>query len=240
MDKSKEKFKVRLGLFVIVGMLLFVAAIFVIGRQKNLFDPVFKVTATFYNVSGLQVGNNVRFAGINVGTVDNIEILNDSMVVVDMVIKTSVQKFIKRDSEVGIGSEGIIGDKLLVISAGSVDAPVARDGERLASTEPIETDAIMASLEVTALNAELISADLADIVGNINSGKGILGKLITDTTMARDITKTIDNLESTSEGLEQNMEAAKESILLRGYFKRKQREREQKKALQEEQLNEKK
>lgn len=227
MDTHKEKFKIRLGLFAMGGLVLFVLTIFVIGRQKNLFDPVFKVSTTFYNVSGLQVGNNVRFAGINVGTVDKIDILNDSMVLVELMVKTSVQKFIKKDAEVGIGSEGIIGDRLLIISQGSATSPIVKDGDYLASSEPVETDAIMASLENTAINAEIMSYDLAEIVANINSSKGILGKLINDSTMAKDLSKTMNNLESSSQGLEENMEAVKGSILFRNYFKRKKKEQEE-------------
>lgn len=229
MDTNKENFKIRLGFFVVGGLALFVIAIFIIGKQKNLFDPVITVSTTFYNVSGLQVGNNVRFSGINVGTVDKIEIINDSMVKVDILVKKSVQEFIKTDSEVGIGSEGIIGDRLLTISRGGARSRVVRDGDVLSSSEPIETDAIVASLEVTALNAELISYDLAEIIGDINSGRGTLGRLIQDTTMARNLSETMDNLESSSEDLEQNMEAVKGSILFRNYFKRKQKEAKKKK-----------
>ncbi len=228
MDTHKEKFKIRLGLFVLIGLLLFVLAVFIIGKQKNLFDPVFKVTATFYNVSGLQVGNTVRFSGINVGTVDNIAIINDSTVRVDMLIRQNVQKFIKSDSEVGIGSEGIIGDRILVLSQGSSDSPTIEDGEEIASTEPVETDAIIQSLEVTAVNAELISSELADILENINSGKGTLGRLIHDDRIADNLSKTMDNLKTSSQGLEENMEAAKSNILLRGYFKKKEREERKK------------
>ena len=76
MESHSQKFKVRLGLFVAGGLALFVLAIFIIGRQKNLFNPVFKLTSSFYNISGLQVGNNVRFSGINVGTVDAITIIS--------------------------------------------------------------------------------------------------------------------------------------------------------------------
>ena len=86
MDSHTQKFKVRLGLFVAGGLALFVLAVFIIGKQKNLFNPVFKLTATFYNVGGLQVGNNIRFSGINVGTIDNIFIINDSTVRVDMLV----------------------------------------------------------------------------------------------------------------------------------------------------------
>lgn len=227
MEKNKEKFKIRLGLFAIGGLLLFVAAIFVIGRQKNMFDPVFTINATFYNVSGLQVGNNVRFAGINVGTVNEITIINDSMVAVEILVKTSVQSFIKTDSEVAIGSEGIIGDRLLIISQGGANSPIVKEGDYLSSSEPVETDAIISSLEVTALNAELMSYDLAEIVANINSGKGILGKLINDSTMAKDLSKTMDNLESSTKGLDQNMEAVKGSILFRNYFRKKAKRAEE-------------
>jgi len=228
MTANKESFKIKVGLFVLIGLFLFVLAIFIIGKQKSLFDPVFKITTTFYNVSGLQVGNNVRFSGINVGTVDKIIIINDSTVRVDMYIKKDVQKFIKTDSEVGIGSEGIIGDRLLIITQGSTEASVIKHGQELYSSEPVETDAIIASLEVTALNAEILSAELANFMTGINSGKGTFGRLFKDTTMAENLSKTMSNLETSSQALEENMNAAKESILLRGYFKRKKEERKRK------------
>ena len=91
METHSEKFKVRLGIFVAGGLMLFVFAIFIIGKQKNLFNPVYTLNSTFYNVSGLQVGNNIRFAGINVGTVDNIFIINDSTVKVTMMIRKDVR-----------------------------------------------------------------------------------------------------------------------------------------------------
>ena len=63
METHTPKFKFRLGLFIAGGLMLFVVLIFIIGRQKNLFNPVFKLNTTFYNVSGLEVGNNIRFSG---------------------------------------------------------------------------------------------------------------------------------------------------------------------------------
>ncbi len=85
--RTHKKFKVRLGLFIIGGLMIFVIAIFIIGKQENLFDPVFKITTTFNNVSGLETGSNIRFSGITVGTVDDIRIINDTTVRVDMLIK---------------------------------------------------------------------------------------------------------------------------------------------------------
>jgi phospholipid/cholesterol/gamma-HCH transport system substrate-binding protein len=223
METYTQKFKLRLGLFIAGGIALFVLAIFIIGKQKNLFNPVFRLTTTFNNVSGLQVGNNIRFSGINVGTVDNITIINDSAVKVIMLIKKDVGKFIKSDCEVAIGSEGLIGDKLLIITQGSSDGSIAREGEQLNSKEPVETDAILASLQVTADNAAIISYQLAAIFTKVNSGTGTLGRLIRDSTIATNLNQTMVNLKNSSKGLDENMNAAKENFLLKGYFKRKER-----------------
>ena len=240
MDTHSPKFKVRLGLFVAGGLALFVLAIFIIGKQKNLFNPVFKLTTTFYNVSGLQVGNNIRFSGINVGTVDNISIVNDSTVKVELLVRKEVKQFIKSDCVIAIGSEGLIGDRLLIISQGSTGAQLAREGEELASVEPIETDAIMASVQVTAANAEIITEQLAAIMVKINSGDGTLGRLIQDTTIARNIDQTIINLKQSSKGLDENMEAAKHNFLFKGYFNKKAKAAEKKRNDAEQKADEKK
>jgi len=229
MDTHSQKFKIRLGLFVAGGLTLFVIAVFIIGKQKNLFNPVFKITSTFHNVGGLQIGNNVRFSGINVGTVDNIVIINDSTVRTDLIVKAEVRQFIKSDCSVAIGSEGVIGDKLITISQGSANAPLVKEGQRLVSIEPVETDAIMASLRVTAGNAEVITQQLAEIMTKINSGGGTLGRLIQDKTLAENLNNTVLNLKKSSKSLDENMTAAKHNFLFKGYFDRKAKKEAQKK-----------
>lgn len=223
METHSQNFKIRLGLFVAGGIALFVIAIFIIGKQKNLFNPVYSLTTTFYNVSGLQVGNKVRFSGIDVGTVDNIQIINDSTVKVNLFIRKEVQQYIKTNSEVAIASEGLIGDKMLQITQGTHNASFAKDGQYLKSLEPVEIDAIMASLQSTVDNAEIISDELSDIMININSGEGTLGRLIKDTVIAENLNQTMVNLKRSTKGLDENMKAAQENFLLRGYFKRKER-----------------
>ncbi len=212
METHTQKFKIRLGLFIIGGVMLFAIAIFLIGKQQNLFNPVFKVHADFYNVSGLRVGNNVRFSGINVGTVDNIKIINDSTVRVEMMIRRSVQPFIKTDSEAGIGSEGIIGDRVVIITQGTNEATMVNSGQRLDAKEPVETDAIMVSLQASATNAEVIAKQLAEIMVNINNGKGTLGMLIKDSTIADNISQTIENFKKSSEGLDETIGTTKENV----------------------------
>lgn len=212
MESHSQKFKVRLGLFITGGFLIFVLAIFIIGKQKNMFNPVFKVTATFLNVSGLQVGNNIRFSGINVGTVDNITIVNDSTVRVDLLIRQEIKKFIKSDSKVSIGSEGLIGDRLINITQGSENAKGVIKNQELQSIEPVETDAIIASLKVTVAHTEVITKELADMMLKINTGKGTLGRLLHDSIIAQNISKSIVNFENTSEKLDETIVETKNSL----------------------------
>jgi len=200
MNTHSQNFKVRLGLFVIGGLAIFVLAIFIIGKQKNLFNPVFKLTTTFYNVSGLQVGNNIRFSGINVGTVNGIKIINDSTVRVEMIVRKEIKQFIKSDSEVAIGSEGLIGDRLLIITQGSLRSSEVREDQELVSSEPVEMDDIIVSLKVTAENVEVVTAQLAQTMLTINRGEGTLGKLLQDSTIAQNIDQTIANFKKAPKG----------------------------------------
>jgi phospholipid/cholesterol/gamma-HCH transport system substrate-binding protein len=122
-----------------------------------------------------------------------------------------------------IGSEGIIGARVLIITQGSAETKSVKSGQFLTSIEPVETDAIISSLNITAQNAEVISGQLIEILYDINQGNGTLGMLIQDSTMAESLNKTMNNLQKSSKGLKENMEAAKSNFLLRGYFRKKEK-----------------
>lgn len=212
MNNLTPAFKARLGVFIAVGLAIFMLVIFFIGKQQNLFNPVFKVTTNFQNVSGLLVGNNIRYSGINVGIVDNIIIINDSTVQVDMLIRRNVQQFIKSDSQAGISSDGLIGDRVLIITQGSYKAPTVQDGAHILSKEPIETDMVMASLQKSAANAEIITKQLSQIMINVNSGEGTLGRMIQDTTIAENFAQTIQNFKKSSEGFDETINVTKQNV----------------------------
>lgn len=226
MKTANNAYKIKLGIFVTIGILILFTIIFFIGSNQNLFSSKFKIYTNFNNVSGLQVGGEVRFSGISIGTIENIAIINDSTVNVTAILDNDVKKFIKKDSKASISSEGVIGDKILVISQGSSDSPEVADGSSIKSDEPVEFDAILSSIQVTAQNAEIITEEMAIMLIGINEGEGTLGKLLTDEGVAEDLEATMENLKQGSEGLEQNMEAAKNNFLLRGYFRKKEREKE--------------
>lgn len=226
MKTTTNAYKIKLGIFVSLGFLILFTIIFFIGSNQNLFSSKFKVHSNFRNVSGLKVGGQVRFSGISVGTIESITIVNDSTVNVVAMLNNEVKKFIKEDSNASITSEGVIGDKLLMISQGTSNSPEIKDGSLLKSVEPVEFDNILSSIQVTAENAEIITDELAMMLIGINEGEGTLGRLLNDESVAQDMEQTMENLRKGTKGLEQNMEAAKNNFLLRGYFKKKEREKE--------------
>ncbi|HTB51820.1 MAG TPA: MlaD family protein [Ferruginibacter sp.] len=196
--KKEGNYKWKLGMFVTIGLLLFIVTIYLVGKQKNLFGSTFKLKTVFRSVSGLQEGNNVRFDGINIGTIDNIQIMSDTAVLVDMVVQKDVQRFIKKDATASIGSDGLMGDKVLVIGPGTATQPAIEENAVLNSQDPINMEEIMASLSGTATNAKLITDQLTLFTYKMNNNNGILHKLMGDQDFANDLKSTMSNLQASS------------------------------------------
>ena len=233
MDKQSG-YTWKLGMFVTIGLLLFILAIYFIGKQKNLFGSTFNITSQFKTVSGLEVGNNVRFSGINIGTIEEIKLVNDSSVVVSMVIKDEVREFIKTDARASIGSDGLMGDKVLTISPGVKSTKPVENNGKIASVNGIEMNDIMKSVKKSVDNAGVITEELAIFSHSMNNGNGALARLVRDDKMANSVSNTLNNLESGTKGFSENMEAAKSNFLFKGYFKKKEKEKEKKQEEQKE------
>lgn len=231
--KKEAVSKWKVGLFTLIGSGVLLFGLFFIGNQRNLFSSVTRVHAVFANVVGLKVGSNVRFGGITVGTVENIQLTTDTSVNVVMAIQSNIKKFIKNDAYVSIGSDGLMGEKVIVISPGPTSRQEIREGNELTSNQPVEMDSILARLKISVDNAAVFTGELSKIVYNINHGNGALSRFIGDTIFANNISKTMNNLKSSSKGLDENMEAVKHNFLLRGYFKKKKKEADNLKKEQE-------
>jgi len=227
MENSKAS-KVKLGVFVTLGIALFIVGIYFIGQKQRLFSSTFRIKAIYKDINGLQVGNNVRFAGIDVGTVDNIEIINDTSVQVDVLIDKDVKKFIKKDAVASIGSEGLMGNKLVNLSSGTPAQPIIENNDFIKTIDGNNIEQILSSVKIVADNAAVITGDLAEVINNVKNGNGSIGKLFMDSTMAGDLSSTMSNLKSGTKGLDENMEAAKHNFLLKGYFNKKEKEEEKK------------
>jgi len=246
---KESGFTWKLGMFVITGLALLVITVYYVGKQKNIFGSTFHLNAKFKSVSGLKVGNNIRFSGINIGTVDEIDLITDTSVLVSLIIRSKYKSFIKTDALASIGSDGLMGDKMLTISPGISGSDPVKDNDIILSKNAIEMDDMMSSVKASVDNAEIITAQLAAFSYKMNNGNGALSKLISDEGFSNSLKGTINNLQTSSgefakitkkinkgaidstliniqgatKGLNENMEAVQHNILLRGFFKKKKR-----------------
>ncbi|MCX6181690.1 MAG: MlaD family protein [Bacteroidetes bacterium] len=227
MEKSSA-YKLKLGIFVTVIIAVLIVGIYFIGDRKQLFNNTFRVSGIFKDINGLQVGNNVRFSGINVGIIEDIEQISDSTVQVSMLIDEDSRKFMKKNAKAIIGSDGLMGSKILIITAGKVGEKSLENNDFIETRQPINMDEIFAKLKITGDNAASITGDLAAIMENIRSGKGTIGKLFMDTTFAENLDKTLINIKQGSKGFKKNMDAASQNVFLKGFMNKKDEKKEKK------------
>ncbi|MEO6903217.1 MAG: MlaD family protein [Bacteroidia bacterium] len=188
----------RLGLVILIATTLLVAALYFIGSKQNLFGSTFRISAQFRNVNGLMKGNNVRVGGINVGTVESVEIVSDSAVNVVMVIKADVQQFIKKGALAIVGTDGLMGNKLININSINDSSPAVKDGDILQTLRPVEMDEMMSTLSVTNENMRDITNNFKSISEKLNS-KNNLWNLLLDTVLSHNVKSSVVNLKLMSD-----------------------------------------
>ena len=200
--------KIRLGIFISIGIVVFIAAIYFIGEKQQLFRSTFRLSGVFKDVAGLQAGNNVRLSGINVGTIENISIISDTSVRVEILVDESIRKFIKKDAIAIIGSEGLMGNKTLIINPGTGGKKGIENNDVIQTVPPVNMDDIMLSLQTTIDNTSNITSDLSTITNNVQSGKGTIGRLIMDKSWRENFDSTFANLKEGSAGFKTLMDKA--------------------------------
>jgi len=210
--KKETTNKLKLGIFISLGITMFILAIYLVGERHQLFRHTFHLSGVFRDVSGLQAGNNVRLSGINVGTVNNITIISDTSVRVDILIDESTRKFITKDAVAGIGSEGLMGNRVIIINPGMGGKKEIENNDTVQTVQPTDMDAIVASLKTTIENSSNITSALAKITNSIQSGKGTVGRLLMDQSLARNFDSSIVNLKLGSEGLKNLMDSTKNNF----------------------------
>jgi phospholipid/cholesterol/gamma-HCH transport system substrate-binding protein len=187
MKTNMNKRGIVVGIFIVLGLAIFIAGVLTLGGQKKTFEKKVSVKAVFKDVGGLQVGNNVWFSGVKIGTVKKMSFTRDSKVEVVMSIETKAQQYIKKDAMAKISSEGFIGNKIVVIYGGSMQSAAIAENDALAVENGLSTDEIMATFQENNKN-------LLDITGNIKlisrkmlDGEGSIGKLLSDETLVNDL-----------------------------------------------------
>jgi len=192
--KKTAKEKLELGVFVIIGLLIFIVSIYFIGQRQNIFAKTFSISTNFNNVNGLINGNNVRYSGINVGTVKAITMINDSTINVVMVIEEKMINHIKKDAIATIGTDGLVGNMIVNIIPGDGINGLISSGDVIKSYTKIGTSDMLNTLSVTNENAALLTAKLLKIADAMADSKGTFGMLINDTIVSTNLKQTVKQL----------------------------------------------
>ncbi|GAA4280982.1 hypothetical protein GCM10022260_14030 [Gaetbulibacter aestuarii] len=159
-----------------------------------MFVKTFSISANFNNVNGLMKGNNVRYSGINIGTVKDIVMINDSTINVLMVIEDKMVTHIRKDAIATIGTDGLVGNMIVNIVPGKGDAELIASGDTIESYTKIGTGEMLSTLNVTNENAALLTAKLLNIADAMADSKGTFGMLINDTLVAQNLKQTVNQL----------------------------------------------
>ncbi len=197
MEKEPNK-NIKLGFFVVAGTAFLIIAMYFIGAKQNLFSNTFRIYVSFHNVDGLQAGNNVRFAGIDVGTVEKVDIQSDSSVQVALIIEDEYKSYIKKNALASIGTDGLMGNKLVNINSSHEPSLSVEEGDVLASVHPIETDEMLRTLNKTNNDVSTIARNLRIITERVNNSN-TLWSILTDPAVAENVKNAIVSIKLTGE-----------------------------------------
>lgn len=193
MENKEIKQNIKLGIFVLVGLLLFLISIFYISSENNIFNPTFSVLAVFKNVEGLKRGDNVWLSGVKVGTVRGVHIVSEGSVIVELSLQEDQSRFIKTDATAFVGTDGLVGNKIVVIRPGNAAVPIS-DADTINSISPADTQDILNLAREVGQNTRAITEDLREVIENINKGKGVVGELLSEGELAADLREAISSL----------------------------------------------
>ncbi len=195
MDRTVRK-NILLGLFVLIGLILFIVGIFLVGAKNEMFIKTFPISARFTNATGLKVGSNVRYNGVKVGIVKSVKLINDTMVQVDLQIEENKRGFIHNTAIASIVSDGLMGDKLVNIISGKTEGVPLKNNEYVMVQNPLKTDEMLQTLNKTNDNIRVITDNLKSLTTDIVSGNGAAQSLYKDTVMANNLKKSFSNLDA--------------------------------------------
>lgn len=192
-----NKRPVIVGIFILLGLAILIITIFTLGGQKKTFVKSITIHAVFNDVSGLLTGGNIWFSGVKVGTVKKISFYGQSQVLVTMSIEKMAEAHIHKGAKARIGSDGLIGNKIIIIYGGEANAPQVGKEEFLLVEKSFSTDDMIATLQANNENILAITAAFKSISKKIDSGKGTLSILLNNGAMANKLNHTVTNLEVT-------------------------------------------
>ncbi len=198
MQTTETKRNVAVGLFIFLGLLIFIVGIFVLGGQQKSFVKSLRINAVFNDVGGLKPGNNVWFSGVKIGTVKTIKFFGSSQVEVSMSIEESAQHYIRKDASAKLSSDGLIGNKIIVLLGGNPKTAEIENGDILHVQKDFSTDDIMKTFQENNENLIGITSNFKKLSADMVKGKGTAGALLADSTLANSFRAIVMNLQKTT------------------------------------------
>lgn len=180
----------KLGAMVLAGLIFLVMMLYIIGKNQNIFGSSTSVVAVFEHVNGLVPGNDVRFQGMNVGTVKSVEMLNDSTIHVTIYVLNSMRPYIRKNAVTTINTDGLMGNKIIQIVPQPGEAPPIEEGDMLYAQPGVDPDKIFKALDLTSGQIAKTSENLFEITERLKQSEGIW-KLLGDTTITQELKSTL-------------------------------------------------
>jgi phospholipid/cholesterol/gamma-HCH transport system substrate-binding protein len=198
MSESSSKRTVYVGLFIFTGMIFLLGGILMVGNLHETFKKKMELVSVFDEVNGLQTGANVWFSGVKIGKVKDIMLNKNRNVLVTLAIENSAQQFILKDAQAKIGTDGLIGNKVVVIYGGTEKSESVRDGDTLRVGSTYSTENMMNTLQKNNENLLAITTDFKKISHKLTMNEGTVGKLLNDNTLYDNINSVAMSLNEAS------------------------------------------
>lgn len=196
MKQKKNNRPVWVGLFILIGTSFFVAVILLLGNINQTFKTKMEVFTEFENVNGLKKGDNIWFSGVKIGTINEVEILDHSKVLVTLNIDIETRQFIKKDALAKVASDGLLGNRIIEIVGGSAETPAVEKGDTLGVYVSTSTEEVVDMLQQNNKNLLTITSDLKIVTNQLAQGEGSLGMLLHDKTLYNNLNRASYSLNS--------------------------------------------
>jgi phospholipid/cholesterol/gamma-HCH transport system substrate-binding protein len=202
MRSTKNRRAVIVGLVLALGLAILAVGIFTLGGQKKTFSSTFTLKAVFNDVNGLQRGNNIWFSGVKVGTIRSVNFDPSAKVVVAMNVDEDVQRFIHRDARVKVSTDGLIGNKIIVIYGGTPAALQVSSGDTLIVENLAGTEGLLDTLAQNNRNLLAITSNFKKLSDDIAAGKGSAGRILTQDDMANTLEAALRSMQIATKNAE--------------------------------------
>jgi phospholipid/cholesterol/gamma-HCH transport system substrate-binding protein len=210
-----RKYETVVGIFVVGSLAALLIMVLIVAQQEGLFQEYVKYRTIFKNVSGLKTGSEVHLAGVTVGNVLNTSINPDGNIVVTFQVTKQYSDRIRQDATATIGFIGLLGEKSLDLTPGTLGKPAIPPEGLVASVEPLDITQILAQAAPSLQDLQKVlnnlvsltqgmsepNSDFGQIItsfkgifAKINQGKGSLGKLVNNDELYRDIAGTMQQV----------------------------------------------